>query len=155
MNAIVIHLPNSPACSLSISNSMTLVSNDPSWWPVINADIISSYFVVAACAAIIYDWGLTFGQEVELIWVSGLLHQKNGVKVSQLFAVETTLVHNDPFVSRCTICCNRICCDERLDQCSNNFDNRCRVSEIFEQLIGSIQRHPQLPYHIRHTYLDG
>ncbi|KAG2060417.1 hypothetical protein BDR06DRAFT_1017420 [Suillus hirtellus] len=51
-----------------ISNSMTLVSNDPSWWPVINANLISSYFLVAACAAIMYDWGLTFGQEVELVW---------------------------------------------------------------------------------------
>ncbi|KAG1796234.1 uncharacterized protein HD556DRAFT_1360098 [Suillus plorans] len=47
---------------------MTLVSNDPSWWPVINANLISSYFQVAACAAVVYDWGLTFGQELELIW---------------------------------------------------------------------------------------
>ncbi|KAG2051469.1 hypothetical protein BDR06DRAFT_973785 [Suillus hirtellus] len=47
---------------------MTLVSNDPSWWPFINASLISSYFSVAACAAVIYDWVLTFGQEVELVW---------------------------------------------------------------------------------------
>ncbi|KAG1796252.1 uncharacterized protein HD556DRAFT_1360204, partial [Suillus plorans] len=47
---------------------MTLVSNDPSWWPFINASLISSYFAVAACAAVIYDWVLTFGQEVELVW---------------------------------------------------------------------------------------
>ncbi|KAG2335290.1 hypothetical protein BDR05DRAFT_969505 [Suillus weaverae] len=24
---------------------MTLVSNDPSWWPAINANLISSYFI--------------------------------------------------------------------------------------------------------------
>ncbi|KAG1796266.1 uncharacterized protein HD556DRAFT_1307019 [Suillus plorans] len=47
---------------------MVLVSNDPSWWPVINANLIGSYFSVAASAAVTYDWGLTFGQEVELIW---------------------------------------------------------------------------------------
>ncbi|KAG1885307.1 uncharacterized protein F5891DRAFT_428754 [Suillus fuscotomentosus] len=47
---------------------MTVVSNDPSWWPTIHANIFYSYFVVASCAAVIYDWGLTFGQEVELIW---------------------------------------------------------------------------------------
>ncbi|KAG2137321.1 hypothetical protein BD769DRAFT_315925 [Suillus cothurnatus] len=47
---------------------MTLVSNDPSWWPIIDANLISSYFVVASCAGVMYDWGLTFGPEVELIW---------------------------------------------------------------------------------------
>ncbi|KAG2367154.1 hypothetical protein BDR07DRAFT_1372981 [Suillus spraguei] len=47
---------------------MVLVSNDPSWWPVINANVISSYFIVAASVGVMYDWGLTFGQEVELIW---------------------------------------------------------------------------------------
>ncbi|KAG1854207.1 hypothetical protein DFJ58DRAFT_745789 [Suillus subalutaceus] len=47
---------------------MTVVSNDPIWWPIINTSIIASYFVVAASAGIMYDWALTFGQEVELIW---------------------------------------------------------------------------------------
>jgi hypothetical protein len=36
--------PSSPACSLPPSKSMTLVSNDPSWWPLINVNIVSSYF---------------------------------------------------------------------------------------------------------------
>ncbi|KAG1883266.1 hypothetical protein F4604DRAFT_1677616 [Suillus subluteus] len=48
---------------------MTVVSNDPSWWPVINASVISSYFTVATSVGLVYDWALTFGQEVELIWV--------------------------------------------------------------------------------------
>ncbi|KAG2130848.1 uncharacterized protein EDB93DRAFT_1108284, partial [Suillus bovinus] len=47
---------------------MTVISNDPSWWPTINAYLISSYFIVAACVVVMYDWGLTFGQEVELVW---------------------------------------------------------------------------------------
>ncbi|KAG1720656.1 uncharacterized protein EDB91DRAFT_325091 [Suillus paluster] len=47
---------------------MPPVSNDPSWWPFINASRISSYFVVAAFAGVMYDWALTFGKEVELIW---------------------------------------------------------------------------------------
>jgi len=47
---------------------MTLVSNDPSWWPLINANLVGSYFIVASSVWIMYDWMLTFGQEVELIW---------------------------------------------------------------------------------------
>ncbi|KAG2124139.1 hypothetical protein BD769DRAFT_1388938 [Suillus cothurnatus] len=66
---------------------MTIVSDDPSWWPFINASLIGSYFVgswsvshtttvadlcchfvVAGSVGVIYDWGLTFGKEVELIW---------------------------------------------------------------------------------------
>ncbi|KAG1743991.1 uncharacterized protein EDB91DRAFT_206691 [Suillus paluster] len=45
-----------------------VVSNDPSWWPLINVTRIASYFVVASSAAVMYDWALTFAQEVELIW---------------------------------------------------------------------------------------
>ncbi|KAG2151104.1 uncharacterized protein EDB93DRAFT_321252 [Suillus bovinus] len=47
---------------------MTIVSNDPSLWPVIDAYHFSSYFAVAACVGVTYDWTLTFGQEVELVW---------------------------------------------------------------------------------------
>ncbi|KAG1848916.1 hypothetical protein DFJ58DRAFT_842764 [Suillus subalutaceus] len=46
------------------SNSMTVVSDDPSWWLWITLWCISSYFVVAASAGVTYDWALTFGQEV-------------------------------------------------------------------------------------------
>ncbi|KAG1744017.1 uncharacterized protein EDB91DRAFT_207454 [Suillus paluster] len=47
---------------------MTLVSDDLSWWPSIKSYNISSYFAVAASAGVMYDWALTFGQEVELVW---------------------------------------------------------------------------------------
>ncbi|KAG1883409.1 hypothetical protein F4604DRAFT_288887 [Suillus subluteus] len=47
---------------------MTIISNDPSWWPLINSHIIFSYFIVAASIGVIYDWALALGQEVELIW---------------------------------------------------------------------------------------
>ncbi|KAG2117758.1 hypothetical protein DEU56DRAFT_918963 [Suillus clintonianus] len=47
---------------------MTLVLNDPSLWPVINASRIYSYFAVASSIWVMYDWALTFGQEIELIW---------------------------------------------------------------------------------------
>ncbi|KAG1840697.1 hypothetical protein DFJ58DRAFT_748632 [Suillus subalutaceus] len=43
-------------------------SDDPSWWPTINVNLIFGYFAVVGCVGIIYDWALTFGQEVELIW---------------------------------------------------------------------------------------
>ncbi|KAG1744148.1 uncharacterized protein EDB91DRAFT_212374 [Suillus paluster] len=47
---------------------MTLVSDDPSWWPVINGNLLTSYIVVSASVGVMYDWALTFGQEVELVW---------------------------------------------------------------------------------------
>ncbi|KAG2353182.1 hypothetical protein BDR07DRAFT_736164 [Suillus spraguei] len=47
---------------------MTVVSNDPAWWPSINAYRVLSYFTVATFVGVTYDWTLTFGQEVELIW---------------------------------------------------------------------------------------
>ncbi|KAG1871229.1 hypothetical protein DFJ58DRAFT_910865, partial [Suillus subalutaceus] len=52
-------------------NSMTLVSNDPSWWPFINSHYIFSYLTVAASVGVIYEWvlpALTFEQEIELFW---------------------------------------------------------------------------------------
>ncbi|KAG2107482.1 uncharacterized protein F5147DRAFT_837387 [Suillus discolor] len=47
---------------------MTIVSDDPTWWPFINVHRFASYFAVAAFVVITYDWALTFGQEVELVW---------------------------------------------------------------------------------------
>ncbi|KAG2128629.1 uncharacterized protein EDB93DRAFT_168473 [Suillus bovinus] len=47
---------------------MTVVSNDPSSWLWITSWRISSYFVVAASVGVTYDWALTLGQEVELVW---------------------------------------------------------------------------------------
>ncbi|KAG2047222.1 hypothetical protein BDR06DRAFT_1025106 [Suillus hirtellus] len=47
---------------------MTIVSDDPTWWPFINESRNFSYFMVAAFVGLIYDWALTFGEEVELIW---------------------------------------------------------------------------------------
>ncbi|KAG2103771.1 uncharacterized protein F5147DRAFT_275511 [Suillus discolor] len=47
---------------------MTVVSNDPSWWPVVNSNVLFSYWLVAAGIVVVYDWVLTLGREVELIW---------------------------------------------------------------------------------------
>jgi hypothetical protein len=47
---------------------MTIVSNDSSYWPLINFTRFASYFIVGSFAAVVYDWTLTFGQELELIW---------------------------------------------------------------------------------------
>jgi hypothetical protein len=42
--------------------------DDPSLWPFINSYRFSSYFIVATFVGLLYDWALTFGLEVELIW---------------------------------------------------------------------------------------
>lgn len=39
-----------------------------SFWPLISLNRITSYFVVAIFTGVIYDWVLTFGLEVELVW---------------------------------------------------------------------------------------
>ncbi|KIK42691.1 hypothetical protein CY34DRAFT_133144 [Suillus luteus UH-Slu-Lm8-n1] len=49
---------------------MTFVSNDPSLWPMIDFQLLFSYWIVAAGVVVVYDWVLTVGQEIELIWVS-------------------------------------------------------------------------------------
>ncbi|KAG1804757.1 uncharacterized protein HD556DRAFT_1326064 [Suillus plorans] len=47
---------------------MTVISDGPEWWPLINSYRLCSYFLVASFTAVVYDWALTFGQELELIW---------------------------------------------------------------------------------------
>ncbi|KIK36117.1 hypothetical protein CY34DRAFT_811550, partial [Suillus luteus UH-Slu-Lm8-n1] len=47
---------------------MTFISNDTSWWPVIDMDLFYSYWTVATGVVVVYDWVLTIGQEIELIW---------------------------------------------------------------------------------------
>ncbi|OAX32494.1 hypothetical protein K503DRAFT_805181 [Rhizopogon vinicolor AM-OR11-026] len=57
---------------------MTIVSNDPDWWPTIYISRGYSYFAVASFIVVFYDWALIFGQEFELIWVSmGVSNRKN------------------------------------------------------------------------------
>lgn len=47
---------------------MTLVSNILFLGPFIKTSRVDSYFAVASAVGLMYDWALTFGQEVELIW---------------------------------------------------------------------------------------
>ncbi|KAG2337442.1 hypothetical protein BDR05DRAFT_970205 [Suillus weaverae] len=42
---------------------MTVVSNDPNLWPMINSNIFLSYWMVAAGVVVVYDWVLSIGQE--------------------------------------------------------------------------------------------
>ncbi|KAG1790890.1 uncharacterized protein HD556DRAFT_1387836 [Suillus plorans] len=69
-SSYVHQVPHSLTCSTdtSPSNTMTIVSDDPNMWPLINFQMILSYFTVAALTAVLYDWVLAFGQEFELIW---------------------------------------------------------------------------------------
>ncbi|KAG1770987.1 hypothetical protein EDD22DRAFT_12179 [Suillus occidentalis] len=47
---------------------MTFISNDPSLWPILKSEVFYSYWTVAAGIVVVYDWALTIGQEIELIW---------------------------------------------------------------------------------------
>ncbi|KAG1778965.1 hypothetical protein EV702DRAFT_112783 [Suillus placidus] len=69
MNAIVIHPQHSPLrVARTHPSNMTVVSNDPSLWPIINWSLVFSYWSVAASVVVVYDWVLTLRQEIELIW---------------------------------------------------------------------------------------
>ncbi|OJA13047.1 hypothetical protein AZE42_11176 [Rhizopogon vesiculosus] len=58
-----IYRPHSPLTDINPLN-MTIVLNDPSLWPEISYFRGISYFQVACIAVVVYDWALTFGQEV-------------------------------------------------------------------------------------------
>ncbi|KAG1774431.1 hypothetical protein EV702DRAFT_523413 [Suillus placidus] len=57
-----------PGLAHTHPSNMTVVLNDPSLWPLINSNIFFSYWMVAAGLVVVYDWVLTIGQEIELIW---------------------------------------------------------------------------------------
>ncbi|KAG2141204.1 uncharacterized protein EDB93DRAFT_1105800 [Suillus bovinus] len=69
---------------------MTIVLNDPTSWPTINANRFYSYFVVATFVGLTYDWALTFGQEVELVWVRYL----------GIFSAVVNMLYNVPTISQ-------------------------------------------------------
>lgn len=46
---------------------MTIVSDDPTWWPFVSYSSLINHFVAASSTVVVYDWVLTFGQEFELI----------------------------------------------------------------------------------------
>ncbi|KAG1774432.1 hypothetical protein EV702DRAFT_523485 [Suillus placidus] len=62
------YTPRHPPLTHTHPSNMTVVSNNPSWWPIINSSIVFSYWTVAAGIVVVYDWVLTLGQEIELIW---------------------------------------------------------------------------------------
>ncbi|KAG1798443.1 uncharacterized protein HD556DRAFT_1461638 [Suillus plorans] len=43
-------------------------SNVPITWLMVNPNVFSVYWMIAAGVVVVYDWVLTLGQEVELIW---------------------------------------------------------------------------------------
>ncbi|KAG1782223.1 hypothetical protein EV702DRAFT_1070814 [Suillus placidus] len=47
---------------------MTVISNDPSWWPPIKFNLVFNYFAVTSFTAVVYDWVVTFGKEFESVW---------------------------------------------------------------------------------------
>ncbi|KAG1789733.1 uncharacterized protein HD556DRAFT_1529301 [Suillus plorans] len=73
---------------------MTYVSNDPSWWPLINFDIFVSYWGVAAGVVVVYDWVSTLGQEIELIW------RQRWSLMTVLYLIVHTLYWNPVFCSQ-------------------------------------------------------
>ncbi|KAG1790806.1 uncharacterized protein HD556DRAFT_1487914 [Suillus plorans] len=88
---------------------MTMVSDDPAWWLTINANRSLSYYIVAVLVGVTYDWALTFGQEVELIWVRylGILSAAYVRKATQLVLTFIVFASSDQWHSiQCSISYN-------------------------------------------------
>ncbi|KAG1778966.1 hypothetical protein EV702DRAFT_1089008 [Suillus placidus] len=82
---------------------MTLVSNDPSLWPLISSSLFFSYWSVAAGVVVVYDWVLTLGQEVgRFYYCQSSQLAKNGI--IDRTNLEATLVPHDCVVSHCALC---------------------------------------------------
>ncbi|KAG2340298.1 hypothetical protein BDR05DRAFT_551044 [Suillus weaverae] len=81
LEAMVVYIAPTSSLKSLLSNAnpltMTVVSNDPSGWPDNDTHQVASYVLVASSTAILYDWALTFGQEVELFWVSRISSHTN------------------------------------------------------------------------------
>ncbi|KAG2086536.1 uncharacterized protein F5147DRAFT_76854 [Suillus discolor] len=75
---------------------MTTVSNNSSWWPIINSNIFYSYWIVAAGVVMIYDWVLTLGREIELIWIRyfGIIYFVANILTFAPFVSLTDIVSN-------------------------------------------------------------
>ncbi|KAG2103784.1 uncharacterized protein F5147DRAFT_838486 [Suillus discolor] len=91
---------------------MTYVSNDPSWWPTIDFNIFLSYWTVAAGVVVVYDWVLTLGQEIELIW------RQRWSLMTTLYLIVHTLYWNTVFYCQYSAIC------------AIGIADRCRVGEI-------------------------
>jgi hypothetical protein len=51
---------------------MSSVSDDASWLALVDAYRVYGYFIAASSVVVLYDWALTFGQEIDLVWVSSI-----------------------------------------------------------------------------------
>ncbi|KAG1897747.1 uncharacterized protein F5891DRAFT_1279955 [Suillus fuscotomentosus] len=110
-NAVIIHSP-SPLAHTNPSN-MTYVSNDPSYWPYISAIIGVNHYTVAAAIVVVYDWVLTLGQEIELIW------RQRWSLMTVLYLIVHTLYWNTIFSCQCSV------------YYAIGIADRCRVIGIF------------------------
>ncbi|KAG1738336.1 uncharacterized protein EDB91DRAFT_1347607 [Suillus paluster] len=65
---------------------------------------------VAASAIMVYDWALTFGQEVELVWVSRVPSPSPSKEEEDdtIFGTDATLVPHDGYVSHYALCWDTI-----------------------------------------------
>ncbi|KIK45378.1 hypothetical protein CY34DRAFT_542502 [Suillus luteus UH-Slu-Lm8-n1] len=98
---------------------MPTISNDPSWWPLINATRIGSYFIAAAFAGVMYDWVLTLAQEIELVW-------------RQRWSLITFLYLSVRYLGMLYVVITILL---TYSQCSNNLSDRCRVSDLTNVVV--------------------
>jgi len=61
---IDLRLPSSPLTDTNPLN-MTIVSNDPIYWPIISSFREWSYFAVSSFIVVLYDWGEYYAYRIE------------------------------------------------------------------------------------------
>lgn len=108
---------------------MSRVSDDPSWWPLIDFAFNYSYCVVASSVLVVYDWVLTSGQEFDLVWVSSIPYHRGQCK---FFRTVPTLVPYHGAIFMCALPGSTILWHQHPVESLISLDERYRVSKIVE-----------------------
>ncbi|OJA10005.1 hypothetical protein AZE42_09969 [Rhizopogon vesiculosus] len=66
---------------------MTVISNDPSQWPVIDSSRIIGYFVVVSATAVIYDWMLVMDGSSNLAITVHVIVECNNQGIQMLLSI--------------------------------------------------------------------
>ncbi|KAG2135143.1 hypothetical protein DEU56DRAFT_981231 [Suillus clintonianus] len=82
---------------------MTQISNDPSWWPVINYSLVYSYFIVAPSVMVAYDWGKPHDTHLDGIADAIIVFSSTDIWARVRTDLVATLVTRHGSISQCTL----------------------------------------------------
>ncbi|KAG2145395.1 uncharacterized protein EDB93DRAFT_1288651 [Suillus bovinus] len=95
---------------------MSSVTDDPGRWTLINLNRDYTDYIAASSVVVAYDWALTFGQEVELVWLSLVRSAVLTSKFSSIFVF--TILPSDSVTNKgCEIINTALWCTNFVVNC--------------------------------------